>query len=221
MGISTYLIAVHPTVATSLQDLIRRVKASPGKYSYASVNGMAQFSGELFKKQAGALDIVYVPYRGSAQSQQDVIAGQIPIVVTVVSAALPQHRAGKLRILAVFGEKRSRGAPDIPTAIELGVPGMSAYTINVLFAPAGTPRPIIDQLYQTTMKVVADEAFQKELERVGTDPVLDSSPESAVELVKRELAKWAPIVKMTGTPQSSIVGATSQAGLSAGHVDEC
>ena len=201
LGIIPMAIAVHPSVAKSLQELIRRVRTTPGKYSYGSsgTGGINHLAGELFKKQAGGLDIVHVPYRSSGQSIQDVVAGQIPVVSTTFSAAVAHHRSGKLRILAVFSEKRSNVEPGVPTAIELGVPGMLAYTFNILFAPAGTPRPIIDRLHQVTMKVMSDEAFQKDLESLTIEPVTDSNPEKTTQFIKDELAKWAPIIKATGT----------------------
>lgn len=196
IGIGPYLIAVHPTVARSVPELIKRVKASPGKYSYGStgVGGMVHLAGELFKKRGGNLDIVHVPYKGTGQGIQDLIGGQIPILISAVSSSLAQHRAGKLRILAVFSEKRSKAASDIPTAIEAGMPGMLAYTINVICAPAGTPRPIIEQLYKA-VTAVADETFERDLESAGIELVTDSNPEKALQAIRDEIAKWAPIVK--------------------------
>lgn len=200
LGISTSAVVVHPSVATSLQELIKRVKASPGKYSYGSsgVGGITHLGGELFKKQAGGLDIVHVPYRGGGPSIQDLVAGQIPISIAGLATALTFHRAGRVRILAAFSEKRSIVAPDIPTAIELGVPGMTAYTFSLLTAPAGTPKAIIDQIFQATFKVMRDENFQKQSAVFGMEPVTDSSPENATQFIKNELAKWAPVVKATG-----------------------
>jgi tripartite-type tricarboxylate transporter receptor subunit TctC len=197
LAISTYLMVAHPSVASSLPELIRRAKASPGKYSYGAVSGMAQFSAELFKKQA-RIDIVRVPYRMTGQNLQDLMGGQIPLTSTILSVAAPHHRSGKLRILAVFGEKRSNALPEVPTAIECGVAGTAAYTFNVLFAPAGTPKPLIDLLYQTAARVTRDQGFQKSLDSLGIEPVTDSSPEKAAQLVKDEIAKWAPIVRATG-----------------------
>ncbi len=197
LGISTYLIVAHPSVAASLPELIRRAKASPGKYSYGAVSGMAQFSAELFKKQA-RVDLLHVPYRITGQNLQDLMGGQIPLTSTILSVATPHHRSGKLRILAVFGAQRSSAVPEVPTAIETGVQGMIAYTFNVLFAPAGTPRTIIEQLHQAAAKVTRDEGFKKSLDNLGIEGVTDSGPEKAAQLVKDEIVKWAPIVKATG-----------------------
>lgn len=200
-GIVPTGIAVHPIVANSLRKLIERVKANPGKYSYghSGSGGITNLSGELFKQQAGGLDIVPIPYKGGGPSVRDLIAGQIPIAVVTFSTVLPFYRSGRLRILAVFSDKRSKQAPDIPTAVELGVPGMVAYTFTVFLAPAGTPKPIIDRLSQATRKSMADEAFQKVLERAGVEPVTDSNPEKAAQFVKDEIAKWGAVVKATGT----------------------
>lgn len=205
IGISYMLIAVHPSVARSLPELIGRIKANPGKYSYGSsgLNTNVHLTGELFIKQTGGLDLIHVPYRSGGQATQEVIAGQIPIVITAVSSAAPYHRAGKLRILAVFSEKRSNALPEIPTAIELGVPEMLSSSLNVLFAPAGTAKPIIDQLYQATLKVEADSGFQKDLDSLGMNPVLDADSGKATQLIKAEIAKWEPIVKATGMAPAS------------------
>ena len=197
LGIGTYVIVSHPSVAQALPELIRRIKASPGKYSYGAVSGMAQMSGELFKQRAG-VDILHVPYRLTGQNLTDLMGGQIPLTSTVLSVATPPHRSGKVRIIAVFAGKRSAAVPDVPTALEVGVPGMIAYTFNILFVPAATPQSIVEQLHQVTAKVVRDEGFQNSADSLGIEPVIDSSPEHAARVVKDEIAKWAPIVRATG-----------------------
>lgn len=200
LGTNTTSLAVHPTVTTSLPDLIRRVKAMPSKYSYGSSGhgSILHLAGELFKLQAGKLDIVHVPYRGSGNSVMDVIAGQLPIGIMALGTSIPHHRAGKLKVLAAFSEKRSGVALDIPTGIELGVPNLISYSCVLLAAPAGTPKPIIDMLHQATMRVVNDEVFQKDLLALGFDPVIDSTPQKTTQFIRDELAKWAPIAKATG-----------------------
>ena len=200
LGISHMVIAVHPSVAPTLPELVKRIKASPGKYSYGSsgVGTNIHLTGELFIQQAGKINLVHVPYKGGGQAVQDTIAGQIPIVITAISSVTPYHRAGKLRTLAVFSDKRSAALPEVPTGIESGIPGMLSSSLNVLYAPAGTPRAIVDTLHQSTLKVVGDPVFQKDLDSLGMDPVLDASPDRVAQLVKDELAKWGPIVKATG-----------------------
>jgi tripartite-type tricarboxylate transporter receptor subunit TctC len=200
LGTSTYAIVAHPNVARTLPELIKRVRASPGKYSFGSsgTGGSTHLAGELFKKQAGNLDIVHVPYRGSAQSVIDLASGQIPLIISGFSSVNTYHRSGRIRILAAFSEKRIEYAPEIPTAIEQGVPDMVAYTYNALFAPLGTPEAVVDQLYQTTLKIMTDPAFQKELQDLGIEAIADSSPRKATQAVKDELAKWTPVIKATG-----------------------
>ena len=200
IGITSMAIAVHPTVAKSLQELIKRVRANPGKFSYGScgTGSICHVTGELFKKEAGGLDVVHVAYRSSGQSVMDLVAGQIPIVAGTFSSLVTYHRSKHVRVLAVFSEKRSNAEPDIPTAIELGMPGMVAATFNVLLAPAGTPNAVIEHLHQATMKVMSDAAFQKDLDRLTVEPVTDSSPEKAARFIKSELVKWAPIIKASG-----------------------
>ncbi len=199
LGTSTTSVTVHPTVAATLPELVKRVKAMPGKYSYGSTGqgGIIHLAGELFKLKAGGLDIAHVPYRGSGASLTDVLAGQIPIVMMALGTAMPHHRAGKLRALAAFSDKRSQVAPEIPTLAEFGIPAV-AYSCVLLSGPAGTPKHIIDQLYQSIQKLMADETFQKDLLTAGFDPVVDSSPQRATQFIRDELAKWAPIVKATG-----------------------
>ncbi len=200
LGVVSMVIASHPSVATSLKELIAKAKANKGKYSYGSagVGSINHLTGELFKKEAGGLDIVHIPYKGSGPAVQDLIGGQIPLVMATFSAMLPFHRSGKARILAVTSDTRSKAAPDIPTAIESGLPGMVAQTFQALFTPAGTPRPIIDRLHRAGMVVMNDEAFLKDLEALTVEPVTDTDPEKAAQFIQKERAKWGPIVKESG-----------------------
>ena len=199
LGTSTTSVTVHPTVARTLPELVKRVTAMPGKYSYGSTGqgGIIHLAGELFKLKAGGLDIAHVPYRGSGASLTDVVAGQIPIVMMALGTAMPYHRAGKLRALAAFSEKRSQVAPEIPTLAEFGIPAV-AYSCVLLSGAAGTPKHIIDQLYQAVQKQMRDDAFQRDLLSAGFDPVVDSSPLRATQFIRDEFAKWGPIVKATG-----------------------
>ena len=147
---SSTAIVINPAVpAQSLKELIAYAKSNPGKLSYGSAgNGSTtNMAGELFKRLAGGLDIVHVPYKGIAQGLGDLISGQIPMFSANVTAQFLQlQQAGKLRILSVNADARLKGAPDIPTSIESGLPGMVAQTTFGIFAPAGTPAPIIARL---------------------------------------------------------------------------
>ena len=112
---------------------------------------------------------------------------------------LDLHRAGKVRILSVNAQTRIRSAPDIPTSIEAGLPGMVAQTTFGIFAPAGTPRPILDRVNAVTQQAIADPQFQNELVRIGFEPVLDVGPDRAAAVFQDELARWTPILTALGS----------------------
>ena len=195
-------IVVHELVpARTLQELIAYAKANPGKLSYGSAGAgtLTNLAGELFKQLIGVPDIVHIPYKGAAPGVADLASGHIPMMTPNLGAALLGfHRAGKVRILAVNATERSKGAPDIPTAIEAGLPGMVAGNLNGLFAPAGIPKPIVDQIADATRKIVADPDFQRILIASGFEPLTDSGPEQTRAFVAEETARWKPVMKATG-----------------------
>jgi tripartite-type tricarboxylate transporter receptor subunit TctC len=200
LGIVPIVIAVHPSVpAKTLQELIAVVRKNPRKYSYGSsgFGSINHLAGELLQKQVPGFVIQHVPYKGSGPSAIDLIAGQIPLLISTFSSVSAYYKAGRLRILAVFSEARMAASPEIPTALESGVPGMLAYTYSIICAPAGTPPPVIDALYRATEQVIRDKSFQTESRDLGFESV-DSSPEKASRFIKEELARWAPIIKATG-----------------------
>ena len=192
-------IVVHESVpARNLQELIAYAKANPGKLSYGSAGTgtLTNLAGELFKQLIGAPDIVHIPYKGSAPGVADLAAGHIPMMTPNVGGPLIDfHRAGKVRILAVAHDTRLKVAPDIPTAIEAGLPGMIAGNLNGLFAPANVPSAIIEQIAQATRKVMADEELQKVLIASGFEPILDSGPEATRAFIAAETARWVPVMK--------------------------
>jgi tripartite-type tricarboxylate transporter receptor subunit TctC len=196
---SSTSIVINPALLVrTLAELIDYAKANPGKLSYGSAgNGsITNLAGELFKLRAGGLDIVHVPYKGIGQGVTDLIGGQIPMFSANATAQiLDLHRAGKARILSVNSQTRIRSAPEIPTSIEAGLPGMVAQTTFGIFAPAGTPKPILERINAVTQEAMADEAFQRELLRVGFEPVLDVGPDKAAGVFQDELVRWTPILK--------------------------
>lgn len=195
-------ILVHPSVpAKNLQELIAVVKSNPGKFSFGSAGSgtITNLTGELFKIQAGGLDMQHVPYKGAGPGIQDLIAGHIPVFTPILSSTvLAHHRGGRLRILAVNSEARLKAAPDLPTSIESGMPGMRVQVFNAMFAPAGTPPAIVDALHQATVKAKAEESFRADLERAGAEMVADSSPEKAAGFIREEITRWTPIIKASG-----------------------
>ncbi len=195
-------ILVHPSVpARNVQELVALVKANPGKYSYGSAGAgtITNMTGELFKLAAGGLDLTHVPYKGGGPAVQDLIAGHIAVATLILSSSvLAHHRAGRIRILAVNGETRLKAAPELPTAIESGMPELKVVVFNAIFAPAGTPPPIVDALHQATVKAKAEPSFAQDLERAGAEMVAGSSPDQAARFIRDEIARWTPIVKASG-----------------------
>jgi tripartite-type tricarboxylate transporter receptor subunit TctC len=195
-------IVVHESVPVrTLQELIAYAKANPGKLSYGSAGAgtMTNLAGELFKQLIGVNDITHIPYKGAAPGVADLASGHIPMMTPNVGGPLLQlHNTGKVRILAVTSEKRLRIAPDIPTAIEAGLPGMVAVNFNGLFAPAGVPQPIVDQIARATRAAMQDEEFHKPMITSGFEPIVDSGPEESQRMVASEIARWTPIIKATG-----------------------
>jgi tripartite-type tricarboxylate transporter receptor subunit TctC len=202
MAISPTCIVVHESVpAKTLKEFIAYAKANPEKLSYGSAGAgtMTNLSGELFKELIGVPTITHIPYKGSAPGVTDLASGHIPMMTPNVGGPLLQfHAQGKVRILAIAANKRLAAAPDIPTAIEAGLPGMVAANFNGLFAPAGVPKDIVNALGDETRKAMADPKIQELLVTSGFEPVLDSGPDAAQQEVASEYARWTPIIKKIG-----------------------
>src|SRR5258705_94280 len=192
-------IAVHPTVPVqTLKELIAYAKANPGKLSYghSGVGSIQNLAGELFKSLAGLPEIVQVPYRGTGPVITDLVGGQIPIGMPGVTGQVIEfHRSGKMRVLAVTSLARLVAAPELPTAAELGFPGMTVTGSIGLLAPAGTPIGIIEQIAQASRTAVAEPAYKQMLIEAGIEPTLDSNPEKFRRTLAADVALWAPIVK--------------------------
>ena len=195
-------IAVHPAVPVqTLKELIAYAKANPGKLSYghAGVGTIQHLTGELFKSLTGTPEIVQVPYRGTGPAIADLIGGQVPIgIVGVTGQVLEFHRSGKMRVLAVTSPTRLTAAPELPTAAELGFPGMTVTGSIGLLAPAGTPIGIIEQIAQATRTAVAEPAYQQMLIDAGMESTLDSNPEKFRRSLAADIALWTPVVKALG-----------------------
>ena len=195
-------IAVHPAVPVqTLAELIAYAKANPGKLSYghSGVGSIQHLAGELFKSLAGTPEIVQVPYRGTGPVITDLAGGQIPIGLPgVTGQVLELHRSGRMRVLAVTSLTRLVAAPELPTAAELGFPGMTVTGSIGLLAPAGTPIGIIEQIAQASRTAVAEPAYQQMLIEAGIEPTLNSSPEKFRGSLAADVALWTPVVKALG-----------------------
>jgi len=202
VAITAFGIAIHPSVpAKNLEELIAYVKANPGKLSYGSAGAgtLNHLSGELLKSLTGITDLPHVPYRGAGPALADVIAGQIPIIIpAMTSQVLEFHRAGKLRLLAITNPTRLPIAPEIPTAVESGVAGLVTQQVLGLFAPAATPQPIIEKIAAANQTAMADKAYTQSLIDAAVIPVPDWTPEMFTQFMKKEVARWKPLVEKIG-----------------------
>jgi tripartite-type tricarboxylate transporter receptor subunit TctC len=194
-------IVVNPSVpARNLKELIDHAKANPGKLSYGSPGAgtLTNLAGEMFKQFTGT-DIVHVPYRGAGPGIADLVSGHIPVMAAnVTSQLLDLHRTEKVRILAVTAASRLKAAPDIPTAVEAGVPNLVLQLFNALFAPAATPRPIIEQIAQATRTAMADKDFLDLMIKSGFEPMPDSGPDKLQQFINEEQNRLMPVIKATG-----------------------
>jgi len=181
--------------AHSVKELIAMAKAKPGQVNYASAgNGTGQqLSMELFKLMTG-INLAHVPYRGAAPAYTDVISGQVPVFIDNLASALGQIKGGNVRALAVTSKQRSPLLPDVPTVEEAGVPGYVYYTWFGLWAPKGTPQPIIDKLYAEIKKAVATPAVKNRIAAAAGE-TMDMPLAEIKPFLKAEIARWADVVK--------------------------
>lgn len=195
---SPVLLVANPGVkATNARELVAALRAAPDKFSYASAgNGTApHFAAELFKQSTGLTSLLHVPYKGAAPAVTDTIGGQTQLMFPSLFTATPYVKAGKLRAIGVAGAKRSAILPDVPTLAEQGIAGVDVGQWYGLFAPAGTPRAVVDQLNKAMNAVLNDPATVKKLEDHGAD-VETSTPQQLRELVQKELARWRKVVEV-------------------------
>lgn len=202
IAISAYAIVVSAAVpAKTLKEFIEYARANPGKISYGSAGTgtLSQLAGEMFKQMTGLSDIVHIPYKGAGPGLADLVSGHIPMMTpNITGPVLELHRSGKIRILVAASHERLKGAPDIPTAIESGMPGFVAELFTALFAPTGTPREIVEQIALATQKALADEDFQRALVKSGFEVSPDTSPARALKFVNDERSRLTPVIKAVG-----------------------
>jgi tripartite-type tricarboxylate transporter receptor subunit TctC len=192
------LTANNELPAKDVKELIAYAKANPGKLSFGSsgVGAAAHLTTELFKQTAG-VDMVHVPYKGTAPALQGLIGGSIQILVDVPSTLMPQVRGGKIKALAMFSAKRLASAPEVPTLVEAGGPALEPSTWVMFLAPAGTPREIVARLSTEVAKAVTSADITGKFEAIGIVPV-GSTPEAAVRFLDGEIGKWAKVISTAG-----------------------
>lgn len=193
------ILVVHPSVpAKDLGEFVALAKAQPGKLAYGSGgNGSAAHTTmEYLKLQAG-MSLLHIPYRGTAPSVTDLLAGQVQALFTGVPALLPHIRAGKMRALAVSSPRRLAVLPEVPTVAESGLPGTKGFEADQWYgivAPAGTPADIVARLNQDINKALESQEVRQRLASEGAEPT-PAAPQAFGELIAREIPRWGRVVK--------------------------
>jgi tripartite-type tricarboxylate transporter receptor subunit TctC len=192
------LVINNDVPARNVTELVALMKASPGKWSFASSgNGTSQhLSGELFKGMAG-VEMQHIPYKGSPPALQDVMGGQVTMTFDNITTAWVLAKGGKLRALAVTTARRSPVAPDVPTLAEAGLAGYEIGSWQGVFAPAGTPPAVVNRLNSEIVKIINMPDVQKKLLDLGAEPVGNTS-EDFTTFVKAEVSKWGDVVRKSG-----------------------
>jgi len=192
-----FLVLARKTMpADDLKGLIAWLKANPDKASQAIPTAGSHVAGVLFQKQTDTR-FAFVPYRGGGPAMQDLVAGQIDMMIIQAAVALPQVRGGAIKAYAVTAKSRFAAAPDVPTVDEAGLPGLHISGWFALFAPKGTPRPVIDRLNAAVVDALADPAIRARLADLGQEipPREQQTPEALAAFHKAEVEKWWPIIK--------------------------
>jgi tripartite-type tricarboxylate transporter receptor subunit TctC len=199
IGTVNQLLAINPSVpAQNLHEFIALLKANPGKYHYGSsgLGAIMHLGGELFGFMTET-NVIHVPYRGEGPAMVDVLAGRIQFVVASVPAVLSHIRAGELRPLCVNADHRLTLLPDVPTSAEAGLPGYKTYNWYALFAPLGTPEPIVQRLDDALVKALATPEARREFEAIGVDLAVSNPRDLALEL-KQQANIWGPLIRRVG-----------------------
>jgi len=193
VGSFPLVLIVNPSVpANSVPELVAYAKANPGKLNYSSGSTAFQVATEMFKQMTGT-DVRHIPYKGSAASITAVIAGDVHMTIVDTPPLVPQIKAGKVRALGVTSAKRSGAMPEVPTVAE-SVPGYEMVLWIGMFAPAGTPREIAARLNAEVVRIVKLPDIREKLHAMDVDP-LGNTPEQVSEWIRREIAKYGPVVK--------------------------
>src|SRR5262249_25432068 len=199
-GSTNVLLISNPAIpAKSVRELVELIKATPGKFSYASGGGVGSpghLVGEQFRLSLG-LDLVHVPFNGSSLPVGSVLGGQTPIGLAAPVAAVPLVRDGKLRALAGTGRSRLEALPDVPTMAEAGFSEIEAENWYGFLVPAGTPKQIVTTLYRETARIVKSPEMKTRLATMGIELVA-SSPEEFSARIAAELPKWRNVIRAAG-----------------------
>ena len=193
------VLVVGPSVkANSLKELIALAKATPGKLTFASsgAGSTNHLTAELFKSIAG-VEVIHVPYKGGGPALNDLLGGHVDAMFATLPSAIAHIKAGKLKALAVTGERRSRALPDVPTATEAGAPGLVVTTWNGILAPAGTPPAVLERLQRDVTAAANSPEIKERYASVGAESMTLTSEQFA-NTIQKDYARWAQVIKQAG-----------------------
>jgi tripartite-type tricarboxylate transporter receptor subunit TctC len=179
---------------SSATELVTLAKAKPGQLNYAAILGGSQFLASERFKQATGTDIKFIGYKGEGVALPDLVAGHVQMMFAFASVALPFVRAGRVKALLVTGANRAPGLPDVPTALEVGMPELEQYGWGGFLAPPGTPRPIIDKLSEAVVQAMKAPVVQKAAQDAGSE-IITGTPEQFAAFLRTELARWVPLIR--------------------------
>ena len=194
------VLIVNPNLGVNtVQDLIALLKRDPSKRSFASSGAgtSTHLTGELFADVIG-VPLTHIAYKGTPQAMQDVMTGEVPFMFDQMTAAVPLAQAGKLRIIATTAGTRTSLSPDLPTMTEAGVKGFDVSSWQAIYAPAGTPKPIVQRLHAEIAKILKMPDVEDKLHRQLGMELVGGSPDELAALMKREIPRWAELVKKSG-----------------------
>ncbi len=197
---SEYILAVHPSLPVrTVKDLIALARARPGQIVFSSSGnfGFPHLAGELLKQHA-KIDMLHVPYKGGGPAAIAILSGEVSLMFGTGPTVVPHAKAGRLRLIATAGTRRSKSLPELPTVAET-LPGVEVSAWYGLLAPAGTPKEIIAKLHAESVKALATPKVQQQIAAAGAEAA-SSTPEEFATLIRTDLARWAKAVKATGLP---------------------
>ncbi len=198
-AIAPLIMTVNPNLsAKDVKELIAYAKANPGKLNFGSsgIGAAAHLTCELFKQTVG-IDMVHIPFKGTAPAMQAAMANDIQLLVDTPSSLMPQVRGGKLRALGMFSGKRLTAYSDVPTIAEAGGPALESSTWVLFMAPGGTPKEIVNRLAAESAKALKESDIRERLNQTGIEPA-GNTPEQARQFLDAEIAKWAKVINIAG-----------------------
>jgi tripartite-type tricarboxylate transporter receptor subunit TctC len=201
VGGAAIVFIAHPSLPATLKEVIAQARSNPGKLRYASPGSgtMMHIAAERLKREAGNVQIDHIPFKGSGQAKPALLGGQVELMTDTLGASLQEHKAGKMRILAIAAAQRSAEAPDVPTVDEaLGTKGFEAILWNVVAAPPGTPPVVLEALSNATAKVMSDASLRESLARFAIQVETGSNPAKAAAYIRSEMERWKPVIDAAG-----------------------